>query len=206
MMFSSPNCGTWANNSSVAENPHFPGRSKRFGWSRGLTVLPSRILPQIAARIHLVRRRSRLERAQRRAGRREGFPPAPQSVRALPRTLGPCVSHTDATDRVNSAVTSRCRCRLARRRATSSLRRLFDDLDFFIREAVEFVHELVDLAVGRVDLTLDGRLVRWRLGLRERFGGNGPIVPAIQLSCVTSQCASCLRCDADLQIRRTALE
>jgi len=43
------------------------------------------------------------------------------------------------------------------------LRRLLNNADFVIRQAVELADELVDLAVGGVDLTLDGRLVRWRL-------------------------------------------
>lgn len=40
------------------------------------------------------------------------------------------------------------------------LGRLLDDPDFFVGQAIAFVDELVDPAVGGVDLALNGRLVR----------------------------------------------
>jgi hypothetical protein len=40
---------------------------------------------------------------------------------------------------------------------------LLDDADFFIRQVVELVDELIDLFVGRVDLVLDLSMIIARL-------------------------------------------
>jgi hypothetical protein len=45
----------------------------------------------------------------------------------------------------------------------SALRRLLDDLDFVVRQAVQFANKLIDLLVRRVDLSLKGILLTRRL-------------------------------------------
>lgn len=42
-----------------------------------------------------------------------------------------------------------------------------DDTDFFVRQAVEFVDQSIDLLVGSVDLALDKLLVVWGSGIIE---------------------------------------